>query len=114
MTAITHNLGFCVSRKSMYWKHLLALAFSNPLGDSAPDENWLDEKWLTWHPVHNNRHLEIAKGYSHLIPRAVPYPYSELPELIQERWNADWERTDACGLRKTDSGRRGADSLGIR
>lgn len=114
MQAVTHNFGFCVSPKSMYWKHLLAIAFSTPLGDSVPDENWLDEKWLTWDPLENNANLEIAKGYGHLIPRAVPYTPSNLPELICERYGYDRNRGDGCRLRETNTGRKGTDSVGIR
>ena len=62
------NLGFCVSDKTMYWKHLAAIAFSAKIMDSPPREDWYDEVWLKWHPEMKN--LEIAEGCSSAIKHA--------------------------------------------
>lgn len=86
LDAQTHNLGFCVSPESMYWKHVLALGFSRAIGDSIPNEDWYEEKWLLWDPLRNNANLEISRGHEHLIPRALPYPREALPELIREKY----------------------------
>ncbi len=85
LDAYVHNFGFCVSEKSMYWKHVLALGFSPLIGDSIPNEDWYESIWLKWHPDRNNANLEISRGAEHHIQRAVPYPEQELPELIREK-----------------------------
>ena len=76
-----HNFGFCMSEKNMYWKHLLALGFSQEIKDSNPNELWYD-KWLNWDIDSNlNMGLEISKGSEHTIPYAYRYD-GELPEVI--------------------------------
>lgn len=82
LDAYVHNLGFCVSEKTMRLKHECALWFSKAIGDSIPNDRWVDEKWLSWDPETNNRDLEISRGYEHTIPYAVPYT-GELPEVLQ-------------------------------
>lgn len=67
-STIAHNYGFCVSDKTMYWKHLTALAFSPKIGDSLPREDWYEEVWLKWTPEMEN--LEISKNHPTAIPRA--------------------------------------------
>lgn len=84
LEAEIHNFGFAVSPKVMYWKHLTALAFSQAIGDCIPNEDWLEDKWLTWHPETNNKDLEISIGFEHVIPEAVPYDVSLLPEEIRQ------------------------------
>jgi hypothetical protein len=86
LQATVHNLGFCLSEKTMYWKHLTALAFSKIVGDSPPNELWYESKWLTWNPKTNNQNLEISLGYEWTIPYAVSYDTSKLPESIRERF----------------------------
>jgi hypothetical protein len=78
-------MGFSFSDKTMYWKHLTAIGFSAVIGDSPPNENWYEDKWLKWHPETNNVNLEISKGAEHNIPYAEPYSKSELPEIILTR-----------------------------
>ena len=55
----------------------LPLTFSKKIGDSIPDENWYEDKWLNWNESVEN--LEISKGSQHLIKRAfkykIPYKY---------------------------------------
>lgn len=80
-----HNFGFCMSRQIMFWKHLLALAFSQKIGDGQPNEDWFEEKWLNWHPEKNNKDLEISKGREKDISHAYYYDPRELPEAIRER-----------------------------
>lgn len=82
-----NNLGFCISEKNMYWKHLTALAFGKIIGDSPPNESWYEEKWLNWHPKTNNINLEISLGYEWTIPRAVLSDPSLLPNSIKKRYN---------------------------
>ena len=86
LPAVSHNFGFCISPRSMLLKHLLAIAFSRPIDDSPPSEDWYDTVWLSWHPLTNNRNLEIAAGFAHLIPFAMPYRRANLPETIRARF----------------------------
>lgn len=86
-----HNLGFCVSPQSMQWKHLTALAFSPVIGESMPNEDWYEDRWLAWQPETNNRNLDVSVGTEHAIARAVPYDTSGLPEAIKQRYAAgEW------------------------
>jgi len=81
-----HNFGFCVSSKVMRWKHLTAIAFSKVVGDSIPDENWLD-KWEAWSETNQTKNLEISLGFEHNIPLAVAYNTVDLPYGILEKYN---------------------------
>lgn len=91
LQARVHNFGFSVSPQAMRWKHLTAIAFSPIVGESPPSESWLDEKWLAWHPVTNNRDLEPAAGCAGAIPRAVPYDVTLLPAAVKKRLDAgEW------------------------
>ncbi len=76
-----HNLGFCVSETSMYWKHLTALAFSQKIGDSSPNPDWFEKKWKSWDFETNNKDLEISAGREADIPYAEIYK-GKLPEAI--------------------------------
>ena len=73
----TLNLGFSFNINTMFYKHLMALSFSKVIGDSLPDENWFEDKWLNW--KENTENLEISEGYQHNIKRAfkfkIPYKY---------------------------------------
>lgn len=66
----TLNYGFCFSPELMYYKHLLALGFSNQIGDSVPSETWYKDKWFSWTP--NTINLEISAKYTHAIRKAIP------------------------------------------
>ena len=81
LQAKVHNLGFCFSQRTMFWKHMTALGFAKKIGDSQPNEMWFEEKWLDWNYERNNKDLEISKGYEHLIPHAILYT-GELPEVL--------------------------------
>lgn len=81
----THNFGFCVSEKVMYWKHLTAIAFSKLIGDDQPDPEWLD-RWISWKPDYNNSALEISAGYQHFVSHAFEYDVTQLPEVIKEKY----------------------------
>lgn len=85
-----HNLGFCVSDRAMFWKHMLGIGISGPLKDSPPNEDWFEKVWLGWHPETNNRNLEISKGAEHNLSHAYPYPLDELPESIRKRAHEPW------------------------
>lgn len=82
-SALVHNFGFSFSDKTMYWKHLTAIGFSNVIRDSPPNVDWYDNKWLKWHPIDNNQDLEISIGAEKNIPYAFEYPENELPETIR-------------------------------
>lgn len=89
LPAYVNNLGFCISEKNMYWKHLTALAFSKIVGDSTPNEAWYEEKWLNWDPTTNNKNLEISLGYEWTIPRIIPCPVSFIPPSIWQKFHLD-------------------------
>ena len=69
------NMGFSFNKKTMFYKHILAIVASTKIGDSEPDENWYEKKWLNWDEKSQN--LEISKGSQHLIKKAIKYniPY---------------------------------------
>jgi hypothetical protein len=79
-----HNMGFAVSSKAMYWKHLTALAFSRKIADSLPNERWYEDRWLSWHIKNNNTNLEISVGREADIPFAYPYNPKHLPDSLRE------------------------------
>jgi len=82
LSAYVHNMGFCISPEVMKWKHLIALAMSQKIGDSMPAEDWYD-RWLNWEPGMKN--LEPSAKHSHFIPEAVPYDREtcgNLPEVL--------------------------------
>lgn len=68
-----HNYGFCMSEYNMKWKVLIGLTVSRSIGDSMPNEDWYEKKWLTWNFHTNNRDLEISKNYEHFIPYALKH-----------------------------------------
>lgn len=76
------NLGFSFNKKTMFYKHLMALTFSKKIGDSLPDEDWYETKWLNWKK--NSENLEISKGSQHLIKKAYKYkiPYKYYQYLV--------------------------------
>lgn len=87
LSSYVHNFGFCISEKTMYWKHMTALAFSQKIKDSRPNESWYEEKWLKWDFEKNNKNLEISQGSEHTIPYAYRYNLNELPEVIKVNTN---------------------------
>ncbi len=85
--AYVHNFGFCNSDPTMRLKHLAAILFSETIGDSIPNTSWLDDKWRAWTAENQLEHLEISRGHEHMIPRAVPYDTTQLPESIRLRYD---------------------------
>ena len=85
LSAYVHNFGFALSDKVMYWKHLLSIAAPQKFGDTIPDENWYEEKWLRWDYESNNEDLGISEQDKNL--KAVPYDFNELPEIIKEKYS---------------------------
>ena len=69
------NMGFSINQKTMYYKHLLALAAFNKIKDSEPDETWYENKWLNWNE--NLTNLDISKGAQMSIKRAYKYKIPE-------------------------------------
>lgn len=88
MNAYVHNMGFCMSEKNMYWKHLLSIGFSQAIKDSEPNELWYD-KWKNWSLSSGNKDLEISKGFESSIPYAYLYEVNELPELIIKKFKLE-------------------------
>ena len=84
-----HNFGFCMSEKTMYYKHLLTIGFSKYIQDSIPDVDWYEDKWLNWDYETNNKNLEISLKYKHTISHAEPYDIDLLPELIKIKYEKD-------------------------
>lgn len=88
--AMVHNLGFCVSDRAMFWKHMIGLGISGPLRDSMPNEMWFERTWLNWHPITNNRNLEIALGaesnLSHAEPCSLPLPHLLAEGIAKGKW----------------------------
>ena len=82
LQAFVHNLGFCASANTIYWKHLTAIGYCQKIGDSPPNEAWYDDVWRTWDYQSNNRNLEMSRGYEALIPHALPYD-DRLPEVLE-------------------------------
>lgn len=79
-----HNFGFAVSEKTMFWKYMAALAFSQKIRDAIPNENWYEDKWLKWDYKTNNKDLEVSLGFEHDLPYAHRYDINELPEQMKE------------------------------
>jgi len=83
-----YNFGFCMSPENMKIKCKLGIKYSVFIKDSIPNPDWYHNKWLTWHPIHNNKNLEISKGYEHHIPRAIKAQLYPLPESLKNhKWN---------------------------
>jgi tetratricopeptide (TPR) repeat protein len=85
LSAHVHNVGFAVSEKIMYWKHILSLAKAQKSGDTIPSEDWYEKKWLSWDYESNNENLDISEAEK--IGSTVPYNTDELPEVIQARYD---------------------------
>ena len=83
LSAYVHDFRFAVSEKTMYWKHLLSLAYAQTFGETMPFENWYEEKWLRWDSAFNNESLDISEQEN--IPGAMPYDVDELPEPVKRR-----------------------------
>ena len=64
-----YNLAFCFNARTMLYKHLTAIQFSEEIGDSIPSQSWYRDKWLAWTPETTD--LEIAERWKHLIHEAV-------------------------------------------
>lgn len=85
LSALVHDFNFAVSGETMYWKHLLSLAYAQKSGENGPSENWYEEKWLNWDYESNNQDLDISEKEP--VPGAIPYDINELPELIRKKYN---------------------------
>lgn len=81
------NYGFCLSPENMKMKFDLGLAYSKFIGDSVPNPDWYEYKWLKWHPDYNNENLEISKGYEHHIPYVGRSNLERNIHLIDHKWN---------------------------
>jgi len=86
--ARVHNFGFCMDDHTMFYKFLVALGYSEKIGDSVPSEAWFD-RWKNWSLNRGNSNLEISRGAEYLIPYAYCYENykAELPEPILRKYN---------------------------
>lgn len=46
LDAFMINMGLCMSPQAMFAKFLIAIAFSEKIGDNPPRTDWYEEKWL--------------------------------------------------------------------
>lgn len=81
LDGVVHNFGFCVSTETMRWKHLCAMAFSPDVGESLPNPDWYEDKWLAWTP--EVRDLDVSIGCESGIPCAVPFAGPPIPASIE-------------------------------
>ena len=65
------NLGFCINDKTMLYKFLIGLVYTKIIGDSIPNEDWYEDKWLKWDI--NTKNLEQSVGAEHRIPKIIHY-----------------------------------------
>jgi len=65
---LVYNMGFAYGLKTMLNKHLTSLAFSAKIGDSIPNERWLEDVWLAWRL--GSKNLGISKNHAGAIPAA--------------------------------------------
>lgn len=86
LTSYVHDFGFCVSKESMFWKHMTAIGFSQKIEDTPPKESWYEDVWLNWEYEDNRTNLHMSVGYEHLIPKILPYDVSKLPKLIKQKY----------------------------
>jgi hypothetical protein len=86
LSASVHRLGFAVSEKVMYWKHLLSIAAARKTGGSTPPEDWYEEKWLNWDYELSDGNIEIPEGGKNIAMKAIPYDVNELPEAIKNKY----------------------------
>ena len=63
------NLGFCINDKTMLYKFLIGLVYTKIIGDSIPNEDWYENKWLKWDI--NTKNLEQSIGAEHRIPKII-------------------------------------------
>ncbi len=85
LESYVHNLGFCASESSIYWKHLTALGYTQKIGECPPNEAWFENIWKAWDFETNNKNLEMSAGYEHLISKAILYS-GQLPETLIESY----------------------------
>jgi hypothetical protein len=97
-----HNLRYSQNPNMMFWRHLIISAYVKVDGDSRPNPNHFEDKWLNWTP--DTRDLEMSLAHMATVPAALPYDVSELPETIQRDLpelqrqisNAAWKGYPSC------------------
>jgi len=107
--ARVHNLGFCVSEKSMLQKHLIALAYAKTVRDSSPGPEWFERKWKAWTEENQLTDLEIAQGYESHIPKVVPFS-GPMPETL-DGWPGHKEQERVPVRGETDIGQPDDDQV---
>ena len=80
------NMGFAASSKTMWMKHLTAIAFSSTIGDSRPNESWFSDVWSSWAPGMQN--LEISLHHEHSIREAERFTPQGMPDYLLNRWSS--------------------------
>lgn len=86
LDAFMINMGLCMSPSIMFIKFLIAIAFSEKIGDNPPRMDWYEEKWLKFDLKTNNDGLEMAIGYEKDLPVAYEYNIYELPYSIKAKY----------------------------
>ena len=81
LQARVHNLRYSQNPNIMFWRHLVISAYAGVVGDSRPNPDHFDDKWLNWTP--ETRDIEMSLAHKHTVPQAVPYDTQELPEVIR-------------------------------
>ncbi len=83
-----HHFAYACSARTVWWKHITGLGFS-PGIDSIPNESWFEDVWLPWDfEINRTKGLCPSVGYEMNIPDVEPYPFDQLPEALQEKYNA--------------------------
>lgn len=78
---LLHNLRNAQNPNTTFWKCMAVGAYAKAVGDSEPNPNWFEDKWLNWTP--ETTCLNMSKRWGHTSFKAEPYAVGELPELIQ-------------------------------
>jgi hypothetical protein len=100
--AESHNLRYSENLNTLFWRQLVTEAWVATIHDSKPDPDHFEEKLLNWTP--ETRDLEMALAYKARIPKAEPYDFHKLPEVIlrdidklrKSASNAAWKGYPKC------------------
>ena len=76
-----HNLRYAQNPLIMFWRQLVVMAHTQVTGDSTPNHDWFEDKWLRWTP--ETEDIEMSLRHMGQVKRAVPYDVGELPACIR-------------------------------
>jgi hypothetical protein len=80
MLGEVHNFRYAQNPNLMFWRHLAITEYVKKVGDSKPNPDHFEDKWLNWTP--ETRDIEMSLNYKHTVPCAIPYDETRLPEPI--------------------------------